>query len=176
VAYAGRYKAPEDLAAIYDGLDLVWAGDFMEAGFNSVWLLPNRIYEGGYQGVPAIAPAGTQTARWIEEHGAGFGVEEDIAITLNNLVARLLADRGKVTEARARLLALSDSVFIQPRGELKAMIEEALGSRDGPTFNREGKQLAFRHARREEDKPGAPDGSGRSNAVTYFEQARVEGA
>jgi succinoglycan biosynthesis protein ExoL len=47
VLFHGRYRAPEDLARIYSGVDLVWAGDFMEAGFNSVWLLPNRIYEGG---------------------------------------------------------------------------------------------------------------------------------
>ncbi|MEH6412241.1 MAG: glycosyl transferase family 1, partial [Hyphomonas sp.] len=62
MSFSGRYRSPEDLAAIYGGLDLVWAGDFMEAGFNSSWLLPNRIYEGGYYATPAIAPAGTETA------------------------------------------------------------------------------------------------------------------
>jgi succinoglycan biosynthesis protein ExoL len=153
VTYAGRYKAPEDLATIYDGLDLVWAGDFMEAGFNSVWLLPNRIYEGGYQGVPAIAPAGTETARWITDHGAGFAVAEDIAITLNDLVAQLLADRTPITEARAHLLSLNEEVFVQPRGELKSMIDEALDGRGNASLNREAKRIAFRHARREEDKP-----------------------
>ena len=51
--YHGRYKSPEDLASLYAGLDVVWAGDFMEAGYNSVWLLPNRIYEGGYYATPA---------------------------------------------------------------------------------------------------------------------------
>ena len=76
VDYHGRYRAPEDLARIYAGLDLVWAGDFMEAGYNSVWLLPNRLYEGGYYAVPPIAPAGTQTAQmdrssqgWIYHRG-----------------------------------------------------------------------------------------------------------
>jgi len=60
MTYHGRYKSPEDLSSIYENLDVVWAGDFMEAGHNSVWLLPNRIYEGGYYGVPSIAPTGTQ--------------------------------------------------------------------------------------------------------------------
>ena len=32
--------APEDLAKVYSGLDLVWAGDFMEAGFNSAFCSP----------------------------------------------------------------------------------------------------------------------------------------
>ena len=37
VAFHGRYRSPEDLASIYANLDAVWAGDFMEAGFNSHW-------------------------------------------------------------------------------------------------------------------------------------------
>ena len=47
ITFHGAYRAPEDLPEIYGGLDLVWSGDFMEAGLNSTWLLPNRIYEGG---------------------------------------------------------------------------------------------------------------------------------
>ncbi|MEM6900615.1 MAG: glycosyl transferase, partial [Pseudomonadota bacterium] len=50
ITFGGEFRAPEDLAEIYGSVDIVWAGDFMEAGFNSVWLLPNRLYEGGYYG------------------------------------------------------------------------------------------------------------------------------
>ena len=68
MTFSGRYRSPEDLAGIYDNLDVVWAGDFMEAGYNSVWLLPNRIYEGGYYCTPSIAPSRTQTAAWLTQH------------------------------------------------------------------------------------------------------------
>jgi succinoglycan biosynthesis protein ExoL len=128
VAFHGRYKAPEDLARIYGELDVVWAGDFMEAGFNSVWLLPNRLYEGGYYAVPPIAPAGTETAAWIDQRGIGFTAAEDLAVTLPALIDGLIADRGSISSRRTALLALPDDAFIQPRGALAEIIAQALAS------------------------------------------------
>jgi len=52
VHFAGRYAWPGDLAALYADVDLVWAGDFYDPDANSKWLLPNRLYEGGYYGAP----------------------------------------------------------------------------------------------------------------------------
>jgi succinoglycan biosynthesis protein ExoL len=126
VHFHGRYRAPEDLARIYAGLDVVWAGDFMEAGFNSVWLLPNRLYEGGYYGVPPIAPRGTQTAQWIGERDVGFTLEENLASTLPALIERLAAERAGINECRERLLALPADTFIAPRGELAALISDVI--------------------------------------------------
>ena len=127
VAFHGRYRSPEDLAGIYSSLDAVWAGDFMEAGFNSLWLLPNRLYEGGYYAVPSIAPAGTQTAAWAEAHGSGFALPEDLAETLPRLIDQMAANPAMLAEKRARLLALPDSTFVAQRGELARLIDEALG-------------------------------------------------
>ncbi|MEZ5936994.1 MAG: hypothetical protein R3C52_02090 [Hyphomonadaceae bacterium] len=128
LTFHGRYSAPEDLSKIYGGLDLVWAGDFMEAGQNSVWLLPNRLYEGGYYGVPAIAPTGTQTSKWIEARKVGFSLEENLETTLPDFLRRISADRGKIARRRASLLALPESDFIQPPGALREVIEACLGA------------------------------------------------
>jgi succinoglycan biosynthesis protein ExoL len=127
LTFHGRYRSPEDLARVYAGLDVVWAGDFMEAGFNSAWLLPNRIYEGGYFGVPAIAPAGTQTASWIEARGVGFTLPENLATTLHGLILALAANGSPVAVRRKRLLDLPASTFVAPRGELASLINQALG-------------------------------------------------
>jgi succinoglycan biosynthesis protein ExoL len=139
VRFDGRYRAPEDLAKIYAGLDVVWAGDFMEAGFNSVWLLPNRLYEGGYYGVPPIAPAGTQTAQWIGERNVGFTLEENLATTLPALIERLSIDPAVIAERRKRLLGLPVDTFVAPRGELASLISEAIRdstpTRDMPQFS-----------------------------------------
>ncbi len=136
VTFHGRYRSPEDLGRIYSALHVVWAGDFMEAGFNSDWLLPNRLYEGGYFGVPAIAPAGTQTAKWIETHGAGFTVNEDLARNLNDLVRRLLTEPGAIAPRRQRLLELPVDVFVARRGELAGLIGDTLrNSGAGPDAN-----------------------------------------
>jgi succinoglycan biosynthesis protein ExoL len=131
VRFLGRYRAPEDLAKIYAGLDVVWAGDFMEAGFNSVWLLPNRLYEGGYYGVPAIAPAGTQTAEWILERKVGFVLEENLATTLPALIEQIASDRSLIADRRERLLGLSVDTFVAPRGQLAALIAEVLWDSSG---------------------------------------------
>jgi succinoglycan biosynthesis protein ExoL len=130
VMYHGRYRSPEDLARIYADLHVVWAGDFMEAGFNSSWLLPNRLYEGGYFGVPSIAPSGTQTAKWIEARGAGFTVSEDLARNLPDLVRALIAQPGDIRTRRERLLALPHDTFVARRGELAGLIGDTL--RDTP--------------------------------------------
>ena len=131
LTFHGSYRSPEDLAAIYAPLDVVWAGDFMEQGYNSVWLLPNRIYEGGYYGVPAIAPAGTQTAKWIADADAGFVIEEDLGQSLPALLSRLSADRSEISARRAALLALPGETFVQPPGLLKQIIKDALNPEDG---------------------------------------------
>lgn len=126
VAFHGAYKAPEDLANIYSKLDVVWAGDFMEAGFNSVWLLPNRVYEGGYYAVPPIAPTGTETAQWIKDRSSGFTIPEDLQQTLPVLVERLIKDRSEIATYRNSLIDLPNETFVQPAGTLKAIVEKAI--------------------------------------------------
>ncbi len=129
MTFHGRFRSPEDLGAIYGALDLVWAGDFMEAGFNSVWLLPNRIYEGGYFGVPAIAPAGTETARWIEQHDCGFTLAEPLNETLPQLIETLLNDAAPIAQKRGRLLSLPVDTFKQPPGLMRQILADALQGR-----------------------------------------------
>jgi len=136
ISFHGRYRSPEDLARIYNHLHVVWAGDFMEAGFNSSWLLPNRLYEGGYFGVPAIAPEGTQTAKWIAARGTGYTLSEDLARNLPDLVRSLLDDPGSIATRRKRLLDLPADTFIARRGELADLIGDTLrGSASEPEIH-----------------------------------------
>lgn len=126
MTFHGRYRSPEDLRTIYAGLDVVWAGDYMEAGQNSVWLLPNRIYEGGYFCTPAIAPAGTETAFWLERHACGFQVAEPVEQSCPALVRDLVSDPARVQERAQALLALPLETFVQPRGYLREMLGQSL--------------------------------------------------
>lgn len=126
IAYGGRYRAPEELDEIYGAVDLVWAGDFMDAGFNSAWLLPNRLYEGGWFACPPIAPAAAETGRWVAERGAGFTVEEPIEEALPALIARLIDNRAPVAAARAALLAMPAETFVAPEGSAAELVEAAL--------------------------------------------------
>lgn len=85
--FLGPYKASE-LGEAYGMVHFVWAVDFFEAGMNSAWLLPNRLYEGQWYGAVPLAEAGVETGRWLERQGAGVRFS-DIASELQNFFSRL---------------------------------------------------------------------------------------
>lgn len=126
VSFGGRYAWPSDLAALYGEVDLVWAGDFHDPGANSKWLLPNRLYEGGYYATPPIAPVDSETGRWIDAHGFGFTLAEPIEQTLPAFIETL--DRTRIAAARARMLQAPNDVFLQPKDELNRVFEQAMES------------------------------------------------
>ncbi len=89
LTFGGPYAYPGDLAEMYGGIDFNWAFDESDPSGNSAWLLPNRIYEGGCFGVPAIAVGSTETGRWIAERGLGWTFEEPLAENLAAFFERL---------------------------------------------------------------------------------------
>ncbi|KQY35433.1 hypothetical protein ASD38_02405 [Caulobacter sp. Root487D2Y] len=73
--FGGPYR-PEALPDLYRGVHFTWAVDYFEEGLNSSWLLPNRLYEGGLNGVPAIALDEVETGRWLARRGAGVLISD----------------------------------------------------------------------------------------------------
>jgi succinoglycan biosynthesis protein ExoL len=82
LTFGGAYSYPDDLAGMYGGIDFNWAFDESDPSGNSAWLLPNRIYEGGCFGVPAIAGKSAETGRWIERNGLGWTFDEPLGDNL----------------------------------------------------------------------------------------------
>lgn len=74
--FQGSYSYPDDLAQIYSEADVAWLVDQYDAGSNSNWLLPNRLYESGLNRVPPIALAGTEIAKRIGDLGIGLVLQE----------------------------------------------------------------------------------------------------
>ncbi|CAD7038494.1 glycosyl transferase family 1 [Pseudorhizobium endolithicum] len=74
--FHGAYRNPEDLAAVYDDVQFVWAIDFFEEGLNSNWLLPNRLYEGSLFGAVPIALSSTETGRVLDRRNLGLTLEK----------------------------------------------------------------------------------------------------
>ncbi|WP_265502472.1 glycosyltransferase family protein [Paracoccus beibuensis] len=93
--YLGPYRWPDDLAKIYGEVDLAWLIDRYQAGQNSDWLLPNRLYEGCLNGAVPIVLNGTEVARHVQAWGCGptLASAEDEAIRsgLSALDAQALA-------------------------------------------------------------------------------------
>ncbi len=90
--YHGRY-APSDLARIYGDAHFAWAMDFYEAGGNSDWLLPNRLYESLAYGSVPIAVSCVETARWLEAHNVGAVLDEPLPEQLAKFFASLTAEK-----------------------------------------------------------------------------------
>jgi hypothetical protein len=72
--FGGAYTH-DDLATMYNHVHFMWGIDYHQRG-NSDWLLPNRIYEAGRYNCPIIALANTQTAVWLNAHGAGVMLDD----------------------------------------------------------------------------------------------------
>jgi succinoglycan biosynthesis protein ExoL len=107
--YEGEYRNPDDMAAIYGRVDLTWAFDFLDEGTNSKWLLPNRVYEGGYFGAVALAGADTQTGQKLGELGLGYTFEAPVAENVVAFLRWYSLDEHRAR--RAHILSLPPETF-----------------------------------------------------------------
>jgi succinoglycan biosynthesis protein ExoL len=113
LTYLGAYDRARDLARLYGGVHFTWAVDFYEAGGNSDWLLPNRLYEGGYWRSVAIALAGVETGRWLARQGMGVLIGEAFEDDLHAIFQSMGADAYR--SAKQVVDAASDDLFVQSR-------------------------------------------------------------
>ncbi len=124
LSFGGPY-APAEIADLYGAVHFTWAIDFFEAGLNSAWLLPNRLYEGQLYGAVPIALKTVETGRWLAARGAG--------LLLNDAAAELLPALQALTPAAYLNLARRTSDI--PRSDLVctetdcAALVQALGGR-----------------------------------------------
>jgi succinoglycan biosynthesis protein ExoL len=111
--FAGAY-AQSDLADLYGSRDLTWAVDTWQSGQNSEWLLPNRIYEGGFFNCPPVTLDGTETANWLTARSAG--------VLLQNLDSDLEAFITTLTPTRYQTLKRASEAV--PTDDLVYSVEE----------------------------------------------------
>ena len=107
--YGGGYRSPDDLTEVYGKIDINWCLDFYDERKNSLWLLPNRLYEGGFFNTPALGLAGTETARKIADAGLGWVLDEPVADSAGQFLAELTPDA--YASRVAHLETLPDHVF-----------------------------------------------------------------
>jgi succinoglycan biosynthesis protein ExoL len=105
IEFTGPYHYPDDLPAMHQGLHFVWGFDFSDTGGNSQWLLPNRLYESGFFGVPMLAAAGTETGRRLATTGTGAAVELESASLADDVSAFLASLTPETWRSFHRALA-----------------------------------------------------------------------
>jgi succinoglycan biosynthesis protein ExoL len=116
----GAYKNPEDLQRIYTEVDIAWAIDYYEEGQNSLWLLPNRIYESCLYGCVPLAIEGTQTANWLKGRRLGLIAQDFAADTLRGILNRARSD-GLETE-RTAIAAAKMTSFASTEAECRELV------------------------------------------------------
>ena len=130
VHFLGPYDRGHDLAEAYRAVHFAWAIDFYEAGANSRWLLPNRLYEGGLYGAVPIALAAVETGQWLAARDAGVRLGEPLAEALVDYFSEL---RPEVFAAEAARLAAVTCDNWMDRGEDGARLARGFRFRDAPT-------------------------------------------
>ncbi|MGJ3263631.1 MAG: glycosyltransferase [Salinarimonas sp.] len=110
LVFEGSYASPDDLADLYGGVHYTWALDYTDAGANSDWLLPNRLYEGGYFGAPTLARTGTEVGRRVAADDLGLALPEPPVEAVRTLVETF--DPKAYVAQRERLLARDPAAFV----------------------------------------------------------------
>lgn len=128
IEFLGEYTWPEGLAGAYDGAHLVWSQELSWKGYNSDWLLPNRIYEASYFGVLSVAVRGTETARTIEERDLGYAIEEATPESLIKFISGL--DHRELQERQDNLLKRPASEFVASPDDILGVINNVMGLKD----------------------------------------------
>ena len=105
LSFRGQYDRHTDLPAIYGEVHFTWAADFFEAGQNSAWLLPNRLYEGTLYGAVPLVPASVETGRWLQERRCGVLLDglDDVQFFQSLVTWFRDLDSGGYRAARAAL-------------------------------------------------------------------------
>jgi succinoglycan biosynthesis protein ExoL len=110
IVYGGSYLPYRDLEALYSDVDFAWAIDLEHADHNSRWLLPCRLYEAGYFGVPCLAVRGFEVGTLLERHRIGWTFDQPLEDTLVRFFSTLRP--GDYTHIRGRLRAMPSDAFV----------------------------------------------------------------
>lgn len=119
VEFLGSYRE-EDLARLYGQVHFNWAIDMFEAGQNSSWLLPNRIYEGGRFAAVPLAAEGVETAAFLTRLGIGHCLSEPKYTALTAFLTGLTAEEYSALHAAVR--AVDPSVWSMNRQACEGLV------------------------------------------------------
>jgi hypothetical protein len=121
LSFGGPYDRARDLPSLYGDVHFAWAIDFYEAGSNSDWLLPNRLYEAGLFGAVPIACHNVATGAWLAERGVGVLLEGDPGQSIKTFVGTL--DGARYAALQAGLAALPKTSFLYTKDDCRALVE-----------------------------------------------------
>ncbi|KQU87511.1 glycosyl transferase family 1 [Mesorhizobium sp. Root102] len=121
LSFRGPYRNPEDMAAIYNDVHFSWAIDFFEAGQNSEWLLPNRLYEGCRFGAVPISMGNTETGRFLKQQDIGVLLPDASPEALEAALGKM--EEHRFARLKGRVLARNPRTWSYDRSDCRALVE-----------------------------------------------------
>lgn len=121
LSFEGPYKNPDDLENIYGDVHFTWAIDMFEEGLNSSWLLPNRIYEGGYYGSVPLVQNHVETGKHAKSLGTGVQLSSPLEPQLIEFFKNLTADNYKILQEQAQ--SVEPHHWILTRDDSKHLVQ-----------------------------------------------------
>ncbi len=121
IEFVGPYDWPHGLAGVYRDVDLVWAQELSWSGHNSDWLIPNRIYEASYFGVPSVALMQTQTGKIIDQRRLGYVLSKESAEEFTQLLRGF--DTNELDRIKTDLLRRPIEQFVATPRDTQVLID-----------------------------------------------------
>lgn len=131
-----RFEGPYDqslLGPLYAQVHFAWSVDLYEAGANSEWLLPNRLYESIHSGSVPIARRDSEAGRFLDRLNIGMTLHETTAPTLKARLSMLGPDAYRDLLRRQR--KLPRDYWRANRADCTALVR-ALSGQDQPVAQR----------------------------------------
>lgn len=125
LSFRGPYRNPEDMASIYREVHFSWAIDFFEAGQNSEWLLPNRLYEGCRFGAVPISMAETETGRFLKAQDIGVLLSEATPEAIEAMLGRM--DQERFRGLKSRVQGRNPRTWSYDRSDCQAFVDKLRG-------------------------------------------------
>jgi len=135
--FGGGYVAA-DLPRLYGEVHFAWAIDFMEAGLNSSWLLPNRLYEASRCGAVPVALDGVETGRYLARRGFGLRLNDpaELEAALDRLTPEAYA------ALRREVARVPREAFVAGPGDCRRLVETLAGRGVSDAFSQPTRDLA----------------------------------
>jgi hypothetical protein len=127
ITFAGAYDRRSDLPRMYGDVHFAWAIDFFEAGGNSDWLLPNRLYEGSLFGAVSLAMASVETGRWLATQRAGVLLSDPLEASVDRFFAGL--DEVGYGAARAAVQRIPIGALVDDDSDCQELVTALAGVR-----------------------------------------------
>ena len=137
MVFEGEYCAPQELPEIYSKVHFNWCVDLC-GGKNSLWLLPNRLYEGGYFGIPALAIAGHETGRVVRQRQLGISLETPDAKHLGDVLLNMTQEDYQ--RMRRSIESQPEENFVD-HGDVARLIRAVSGQDDHQQFSQPALEL-----------------------------------